>query len=151
MIARLAVAGIAVLALVSCSTTESAQKPWEGGAKFERSAPVTLAELEKNGASMAGKQIQIEGTVSQVCAHRGCWVEVSDGSTKVIARSTGDKVLFPRDCTGRKVLVQGVVRVEQAGAKGEGSGEGSEGSGGGGNDGCPQPKMYVEIQGAQLP
>ena len=106
---RIGLAAVVVAALASCSSTEKAT--WEGGAKFEKGTPVAIAELNKNAATMSGKQVQIEGTVSKVCQGSGCWVEVSDGTVSVIAKSLDEKVLFPKDCVGKKVLVQGIYRA----------------------------------------
>lgn len=137
-------AALLVVALASCGTTESSKAGWEGGAKFERGTTVAIADLNKSGESMAGKQVQIEGTVKSMCKGKGCWVEVSDGSQAVIAKSVQDAILFPKDCVGKKVLVQGVVRYKPAEECGEGSGSG-------GDHECPKPEILVEIQGAQLP
>ncbi len=145
---RTGLAALIVVALASCGTTESSKAGWEGGAKFERGTTVAIADLNKSGESMAGKQVQIEGTVKSMCKGKGCWVEVSDGTQTVIAKSPKDAVLFPKDSVGKKVVVQGIVRVNPAEACGEGSSEGS--SHGEGHE-CPKPELLVEIQGAQLP
>lgn len=148
MTARLALAALAALALVSCSTTESSTGPWEGGAKFERGTMTAIADVNRNAEALSGKQVQIEGTVKKMCSGKGCWVEVSDGSQTVLAKSVNDAILFPKGSEGRKVLVQGIVRFKAAESC-EGSDEGS-GSGGGGHE-CPKGDIMVEIQGAQLP
>ncbi|KAF0242367.1 MAG: hypothetical protein FD180_3948 [Planctomycetota bacterium] len=137
---KAAAAGLAAIVLAACSATEetASTAAWEGGAKFDKATLTSVADLSE---ALKDKQVQIEGTVRGVCKGRGCWVEVDDGKGKTIAKSLNDSILFPKDCVGKRVLVQGVVRVMGAAREGEGSGSG---------DGCPQPEILVEIQGAKL-
>lgn len=137
---------IASAVLVSCSGTEetSGKSDWEGGAKFDKGTIVALADLTE---AMKDKTVQIEGTVQKLCPGKGCWVEVSDGKSSAIAKSLNDSVLFPKDAVGKKVLVQGIVRVKAGGGCG---GEGSEGSHKEEGHECPKPDILVEIQGAKL-
>ncbi|MEK7468667.1 MAG: DUF4920 domain-containing protein [Planctomycetota bacterium] len=139
---KTATACLAALVLAACSTTEETPSAaaWEGGAKFDRGTVTPVADLNE---ALKGKQVQIEGTVRGVCQGRGCWVEVDDGKGKTIAKSLNDSVLFPKDCVGQRVLVQGVVRVM-------GAAKGGEGSGSGEGHACPQPEILVEIVGAKL-
>jgi len=74
----------------------------------------------------------LEGAVSRVCKHRGCWVEVEG----VMAKSFEHDVLFPKDCEGRRARILGIVRHQETGEKK--------------GDGCPQPRIVVEILGAEL-
>jgi hypothetical protein len=136
---KMTAALLAAFVLAACSTTEEATPTasWEGGAKFDKGTLTSVTDLSE---SLKDKQVQIEGTVRAVCKGRGCWVEVDDGKGKTIAKSLNDSILFPKDCVGKRVLVQGVVRVMGAAKAGEGSSSG---------DGCPQPEILVEIQGAK--
>lgn len=58
------------------------------------------------------KEIQIEGTVSEVCQSMGCWTIVTDGTNNIKA-STKHKFFLPKDSAGKKAVVQGkyIVKV----------------------------------------
>ena len=135
------------LIVAACGGTKS-----KGAGELQVGAPITVskatpvAKIAAEPAAFAGQQVRIEGTVKAVCQGRGCWVEVADKNGKsFMARSLDDSVLLPKDCVGRKVVVQGVVTAlpAQAAAEAEAA-EGAEGHA------CPKPDYVVATQGAAL-
>lgn len=104
--------------------------------------PVRLDKLAKAPERFEGKRVRLEGTVKAVCQGRGCWVEVEDArGASFIARSLDESVLLPKDCAGRRIVVQGVVkRLPQRVAE-EPEAEGHA---------CPRPVFVVATEGAEL-
>lgn len=129
-------AAVALAVLAACSSTPPPKPAWTGGKDFTPSKSTPLASVD---AAAADSEIEIEGTVARVCQKRGCWVELSDGTTVVMAKSLSHGVLLPKDCAGKKARIRGIVRTAPA----EEPGETKE------HD-CPNPKRLVEIVGAQL-
>lgn len=115
-------------ALAGCTTAPKAPA-WKAGQDVGTSRATAAAEVTKLAP---GTDVVLEGNVTRVCKHRGCWVEI-DG---VIAKSVEHDVLLPKDCEGRRARVVGVVRHQEV----------EEGKG----DGCPKPRVIVEIRGAAL-
>jgi hypothetical protein len=56
-----------------------------------------------------GKDVRIEGEITEVCQNMGCWINVKDASTnKVIQVKVDDGVIvFPKDGAGKKIVAQG--------------------------------------------
>ena len=124
---------LALVVLASCASPKPA---WTGGKDF---APAKATPLASVDAAAVDSEIEIEGTVARVCQKRGCWVELSDGTTVVMAKSLSHGVLLPKDCAGKKARILGIVRNAPAEEEGEKK-----------EHDCPNPKRLVEIVGAQL-
>lgn len=110
---------------------------WTGGSPFSDGKLTPPGEILKDGERLAANRtyVRILGSVTKVCQGAGCWVEVSDGSTAIIAKSLDHDVLFPKDCAGRKALLYGLVRFKPVQESG---------------DDCPKPEILVEVLGARL-
>ena len=115
------------------------------GAPVVETKAASLAKLAKKPASFAGRTLRIEGVVKDVCQGQGCWVEVQDakGAT-FIAKSLDESVLLPKDCKGRRIVVQGVVAALPA--KGHDHDHGAEVEA----HECPTPSYVLSTQGAEL-
>lgn len=127
---------LVVAVLAACSSTPPPKLSWTGGKDFTPSKSTPLASVD--GAAV-DSEIEIEGTVARVCQKRGCWVELSDGTTVVMAKSLSHGVLLPKDCAGKKARILGIVRNAPAPEEGEKK-----------EHDCPNPKRLIEIVGAQL-
>lgn len=129
-----------LIAIAVAGCARPVKPSWEAGAAFERATPLSPRLVT---AEMRDRRVQLEGTVGDVCQGSGCWVEVVDGDRAVIAKSLDHGVLFPTDCGGRRVLIDGIVRVDPESACGDHD-EGDPGHR------CPDPDLLVEITGAKL-
>lgn len=135
----------AALVFMAACASSTAPAPatsanWKSGKEFAPGKTLPLGEVT---SAKADTEVQIEGSVTKVCQGRGCWVEVTDGSAHIIAKSIRHDVLFPKDCVGRKARILGVVRV---GAPDECKGGEAHGK----DHECPKPQVLVEIVGAQM-
>lgn len=74
---------------------------------------VTLKDLLARPAEFDGKVVRVEGTVDDVCAKRGCWLDVaeSDGPRQVRVKVTDGEIVFPMSAKGGAVVAYGTVRV----------------------------------------
>jgi hypothetical protein len=112
------------------------------GAPVTVEQPVSIAALAASPETFVGQTVRLEGTVKEVCQGLGCWVEVQDAKgTTFMAKSLDDSVLLPKDCAGRKVVVQGVVTALATEHE-----EPAEPAG----HVCPRPEYVVATQGAML-
>ncbi len=138
--AALLVSALAMPALASEVPSSDLQR---FGSVVTKKKPVSLARLQGAPARFAGKTLRIEGVVKDVCQGQGCWVEVEDdrGAT-FLAKSLDESVLLPKDCKGRRIVVQGVVKALPAkGHEHEAAGEPHE---------CPSPSFVLATQGVEL-
>ena len=88
------------------------------GVTLETATP--LAEVIAKPADYAGKTIRVEGVVTGVCQHMGCWMTLAP------AGATGEKpaalrlkvddgvIVFPVSARGKTAVAQGVI--ERVGA-----------------------------------
>jgi hypothetical protein len=111
------------------------------GAPVTARKAVDIAKLSKDPARFAGRKVRLEGTVKEVCQGKGCWVEVESGGASFLARSLDESVLLPKDCKGRRIAIQGVVKALPRAIKEEPKEEGHA---------CPKPEWVVATQGVEL-
>jgi len=76
------------------------------GAPIEPSTEkATLADVAKNPNAFMGKKFATTGTVTAVCAHLGCWMEIKDDASEAHIRMAGHKFFIPRGSKGKKARV----------------------------------------------
>lgn len=70
---------------------------------------VKVSEILGNPKNYEGKKVLVEGTVLNVCAKRGCWIELaSDKEFESIRVKVKDGVIvFPMEAKGKTALVEG--------------------------------------------
>ena len=112
---------VMVLAL-STRVAASDEKTYGDGVSLTEATPIERVIADP--AAFAGKTIRVEGVVTAVCAHMGCWMTLApasapDGSTLRLNVDDG-VVVFPVSAKGRPAVAQGVVELsggdEHAGA-----------------------------------
>ncbi len=104
-------------------TTEGALRL---GAPIEASAQrVALAEVAKSPAAWVGKSFATDGTVTAVCQHMGCWMEIKDDAGEAHIKMAGHAFFVPKTASGRKARV--LAKLVKADDKGACDGEGHEG------------------------
>lgn len=150
------IAGVAAADEAKTEGTQDASQVAAGapvavGAEITVKKAVKLADLAKKPQKYVGKTVRLEGTVKSVCQGMGCWVEVEDGKgASFMAKSLDHTILLPKDCAGRKIVVQGVV-TKQAPSGHEHAREGAEHAElEAGGHVCPDPSFIVATAGAKL-
>lgn len=87
----------------------------QAGEQFGRPLTLTretkVSEIERNPKAFVGKRVLIRGTVVEVCAKRGCWMDIASDIPygKFQAKVTDGVIVFPMSARGRTALVEGVV------------------------------------------
>jgi hypothetical protein len=107
------------------------------GAAIEASAPkVALSDIAKKPDDFVGKTFATTGTVTAVCQHMGCWMEIKDDASAAHIKMAGHAFFVPKTASGRKAKV--LAKLEKAENEGSCEGEGHDGkmaaAGGGGAD-----------------
>lgn len=97
------------------------------GAPIEGSAQkVALADVAKKPDAYVGKTFSTTGTVTAVCQHMGCWMELKDDSgSDAHVKMAGHKFFVPKDASGKKARV--LAKLEKSENAGSCEGEGHEG------------------------
>jgi hypothetical protein len=118
--------GIVLGAALACSTTGaglSAAEKYGDGVSPGQTTP--LARVIERPADFEGKTIKVEGVVTAVCTHMGCWMALAPAGTSTAASNAPTMmikvddgvIVFPVTAKGRHATAQGVV--ERVGATGE--------------------------------
>jgi len=147
------------------TTTAVPTKADEGalrlGTPIEASAEkVALADVAKNPSAFVGKKFATTGTVTAVCQHMGCWMEIKDDSGEAHIKMAGHAFFVPKTASGRKArILATLVKSEEQGACGD-EGMHAAGGGGGGKKGCraeaesqlgrPLAKLELVADGVEL-
>jgi hypothetical protein len=140
------------LALGVSSAPTGTHGPLRFGAPVTVRKAVNIAKLEKDPAKFVGKTVRLEGVVKNVCQGSGCWVEVSaPNGASFVARSLDERILVPKDCQGRRIVVQGVVTAMPAkGQPAEAAHQHEAGDKIEPGHACPRPIHLVSTQGVEL-
>lgn len=76
------------------------------GAPIEASAQkVALADVAKNPSAFVGKKFATTGTVTAVCQHMGCWMEIKDDAGEAHIKMAGHAFFVPKTANGKKARV----------------------------------------------
>lgn len=70
-----------------------------------------VSEILKTPEQFVGKRVLIEGTVVNVCSHRGCWMDIAakEAFQKIQVKVADGEIVFPISARGKEALVEGVV------------------------------------------
>ena len=86
-------------------------------AEVKLGEPLTLTDITKvseinnNPREYIGKRVLIEGLIIDVCAARGCWVDIASDVPfdKIKVKVVDGEIIFPLETKGRTALVEGEV------------------------------------------
>ena len=83
------------------------------GAGLTLDKPIAIADLIKDPDSFVDKMVQIEGVVTGVCAHRGCWMVLTDSESGqgLRIKVTDGVIVFPPTAMGHKAKAEGTFKV----------------------------------------
>ena len=81
------------------------------GVKIEESIP--LARAAADVQRLHGMPVRVEARIDDVCRKKGCWMVLRDGETDVRVRFLDYGFLVPRDASGRRALVQGIITEKE--------------------------------------
>jgi len=105
---------LAAFASVACSATVIAAGPEVFGTGVSLESVTPIEQVIDRPAEFEGQTVRVEGVVTAVCAHLGCWMALAPGdapSEKTVLLKVDDGVIvFPIAAKGRRVVAQGVVQ-----------------------------------------
>ena len=79
------------------------------GAGIVLQQTTSIGSILAEPAQYEGKIVQVAGTVSAVCASRGCWLELANGDAALRVKVTDGEIVFPLSAKGHQAVVEGVV------------------------------------------
>jgi hypothetical protein len=112
MFRRLFVLTILTGTALAAAPAAAAPETYGTGVSLTETTPID--RILARPADFEGKTVKVEGTVSAVCTHMGCWMSLApdparDGSTVLIKVDDG-VIVFPVSAKGKRAAAQGVVQ-----------------------------------------
>jgi hypothetical protein len=84
------------------------------GAAVTVAEPTPIAAILAAPADHVGRTVRVEGEVSGVCTHKGCWMDIAEEAGRRLRIKVEDGVLvFPAESRGERAVAQGKVTVEE--------------------------------------
>ena len=105
---------VALTILAAAAVPLMAAAPESFGAGVTLSDSTPIERIIGRPSDFEGKTVRVEGTISAVCTHMGCWMALApdaakDGSTLMIKVDDG-VIVFPVSAKGKRAAAQGVVQ-----------------------------------------
>jgi hypothetical protein len=69
---------------------------------------IKVSELVANADKYVGQTVRVEGVVIDVCAKRGCWMDLKSDGGKVRIKVEDGVMVFPMDAKGKNAIAEGV-------------------------------------------
>ena len=123
------------LGMIACSNDTAEAKGEQFGQGVSLASAIPINEVFTQVDQLNGKMVRVSGTISDLCKHKGCWMQVSDGENVLTVRFKDEAFILPASAAGRKVDFEGLLIAEKisnplgshmaCGESGEHSGEGA--------------------------
>ncbi len=109
---------VALLAIVPVAASAGC------AAKYKQfGEPLTVSQTEEMDVAVVladpqaydGKTVRLVGLIDDVCAHKGCWIDLTDGKEKLKVKFTCpiDGRLVPVEAKGHKAVVAGKFELRE--------------------------------------
>ncbi len=109
--------------LIACASEKQENQVQKSESKTEQKdakkygSALTLDKQEKISTILAtpnefvGKKVKVEGIVTDVCAMRGCWIELAGDKQgeSIKVKVIDGEIVFPMESKGHKALVEGEI------------------------------------------
>jgi hypothetical protein len=82
------------------------------GAPVGSSPALPLDALFGKPEKFSGKTVIVEGTVSEVCQNKGCWMTMQHDGKEMRVRFKDYAFFVPKDSAGKHARIEGVFKVE---------------------------------------
>jgi hypothetical protein len=98
--------------LAACASTRHDAVHREG-APISSAAPIPAAAVLEHPERYEGKTIVVEGSVSEVCQVKGCWMVLGEGERWMRVTFKDYAFFVPKDAAGGTARVEGLFTVKK--------------------------------------
>jgi hypothetical protein len=118
---------LTILAAAAVPVVAAAPESFGTGVSLTDATPIE--RIIARPSDFEGKTVRVEGTISAVCTHMGCWMALTPDTSSADAKTMLIKVddgviVFPPSAKGKRAVAQGVI--ERIGGSREGQEAASE-------------------------
>jgi hypothetical protein len=99
-----------LLLCIGCAKTPVGEK---FGKDLTLNETVKISTLMENMPQYVGKTVLVEGKIVEVCAKRGCWMELASDKEfqKIKIKVDDGEIVFPMTAKGKTAMAEGVVQA----------------------------------------
>lgn len=89
----------------------SLAKTLQLGAPLSLDTVTPVSEINKNPEKYLGNKVLVEGLVINVCAKRGCWMDLASDLPfeKIQVKVVDGEIVFPLEAKGKNARVEGIA------------------------------------------
>ncbi|MCF7825059.1 MAG: DUF4920 domain-containing protein [Candidatus Marinimicrobia bacterium] len=99
--------------LIACSSENAEVSGDQFGQNLSLAKVLPVAEVFTQAQELNGQMVRVSGTVTDLCKHKGCWMQVSDGQNVLTVRFKDEAFIIPANAVGRSVDMEGLFIVEK--------------------------------------
>ncbi|NQV49414.1 MAG: DUF4920 domain-containing protein [Candidatus Marinimicrobia bacterium] len=110
MIVVLAILSIGLMAC-SSDTVKGSGEQYGHGVTLDKAIPISEVFTQMN--DLNGQVVRVSGTVNDLCKHKGCWMQVTDGENVLTVRFKDEAFILPASAAGRNVDFEGLLIAEK--------------------------------------
>lgn len=118
-----------IFCFVACSSEKVEVQGEQFGQSIKLAEAIPVSQVFAQADSLSGKEVRVSGSISDVCKHKGCWIQVTDGNQVLTVRFKDEAFIMPADAKGKNVDCEGLFMAEKivSGAEDDHSGCGEGG------------------------
>lgn len=96
-------------ALLLALSIPAIAETYGAGLTLEEATPI--AAIVASPEDWDGERVRVEGTVSEVCPKKGCWMSLRQGEAAIRVKVEDDVIVFPLSAAGAEAAAEGTVEV----------------------------------------
>ena len=101
---------LALTLLAAAPALQAEETSYGEGLTIRQSIPLSM--LLANPDRYIGQKVRVEGTVTEVCQMKGCWMEIEESPKAKIRIKVDDGVIvFPPSAKGKPAIAEGVLEA----------------------------------------
>ena len=98
------------LIFAAATALQAAETVYGAGVKLDET--VKISALLAQPDAYLGKPVRVEGTITEVCGMKGCWMELAEGpEAKIRVKVEDDVIAFPISAKGKIGIAEGVLEA----------------------------------------
>ena len=108
---------LAVLAALAACQSAPAFEGDPSGAELTPSEVTEVSSILADPSAWVGQRVLIRGEVKEVCAKKGCWMDIAHPEGFIQVKVADDVIVFPMTARGRTAVVEGTVEALELSAE----------------------------------
>ena len=101
------------LVLMACNSENAEVAGDQFGQSLTMAKVTPVAEVFTQVNDFNGQMVRVSGTVTDLCKHKCCWMQISDGQNVLTVRFKDEAFIIPANSVGRNVDMEGLFIVEK--------------------------------------